>query len=518
MKINRSQNAARNIIFGVLVKIYNLFVPFIIRTVMIYTLGMQYLGLNSLFVSVLSVLNLAELGVGSAMVFSMYKPIAEDDKDTICALMRLYKIYYRIIGLAILVIGLFLTPFIPKLISGTLPEGMNVYILYLMNLASTVITYWLFAYKNCLLSAHQRSDITHKINMIIITVQYGVQIVILVVLKNYYIYIMILFLFSAIENIVRALVVDKLYPQYRAVGKLPQSEIKKINQRVRDLFTSKIGSIIVDSVDTVVISAFLGLTALAIYQNYFYVITSITGFVTIIFTSCTAGIGNSIITETKEKNYNDLKKFMLIISWISGFCICCFACLYQPFMEIWVGKENMLSFSFVVCLCVYFFVKQINSLLNLYKDAAGIWHEDRFRPLVTALTNLGMNLVMVQFWGLYGILLSTVLSMLIVGMPWLLHNLFTVLFRKSAREFLVKMLQYMFVSAIVCAVCIGVCSFIKIGLIPTIIIRGIICCILSNIVFYIIYRRFPEFEQVKALVLAMLPRKLVQKLSFLEKL
>ena len=518
MKINRSQNAARNIIFGVLVKIYSLFVPFIIRTVMIYTLGMQYLGLNSLFVSVLSVLNLAELGVGSAMVFSMYKPIAEDDKDTICALMRLYKIYYRIIGLAILVIGLFLTPFIPKLISGTLPEGMNVYILYLMNLASTVITYWLFAYKNCLLSAHQRSDITHKINMIIITVQYGVQIVILVVLKNYYIYIMILFLFSAIENIVRALVVDKLYPQYRAVGKLPQSEIKKINQRVRDLFTSKIGSIIVDSVDTVVISAFLGLTALAIYQNYFYVITSITGFVTIIFTSCTAGIGNSIITETKEKNYNDLKKFMLIISWISGFCICCFACLYQPFMEIWVGKENMLSFSFVVCLCVYFFVKQINSLLNLYKDAAGIWHEDRFRPLVTALTNLGMNLVMVQFWGLYGILLSTVLSMLIVGMPWLLHNLFTVLFRKSAREFLVKMLQYMFVSAIVCAVCIGVCSFIKIGLIPTIIIRGIICCILSNIVFYIIYRRFPEFEQVKALVLAMLPRKLVQKLSFLEKL
>ena len=189
MKINRSQNAVRNIAFGVLVKIYNLFVPFIIRTVMIYTLGMQYLGLNSLFVSVLSVLNLAELGVGSAMVFSMYKPIAEDDKGTICALMRLYKIYYRIIGLIILVIGLLLTPFIPKLISGTLPEGMDVYILYLMNLAATVITYWLFAYKNCLLSAHQRSDITHKINMIVLTVQYGIQIIVLVLVKNYYIYI-----------------------------------------------------------------------------------------------------------------------------------------------------------------------------------------------------------------------------------------------------------------------------------------------------------------------------------------
>ncbi len=518
MKINRSQNAVRNIAFGVLVKIYNLFVPFIIRTVMIYTLGMQYLGLNSLFVSVLSVLNLAELGVGSAMVFSMYKPIAEDDKGTICALMRLYKIYYRIIGLIILVIGLLLTPFIPKLISGTLPEGMDVYILYLMNLAATVITYWLFAYKNCLLSAHQRSDITHKINMIVLTVQYGIQIIVLVLVKNYYIYIMILFLFSAIENIVRALVVDKLYPQYRAVGKLPQGEIKKINQRVRDLFTSKIGTIIVDSVDTIVISAFLGLTALAIYQNYFYIITSIAGFVTIIFTSCTAGVGNSIVTETKEKNYNDLKKFMLIISWISGFCICCFACLYQPFMELWVGKENMLSFSFVICLCVYFFVKQMNSLLNLYKDAAGIWHEDRFRPLVTALANLGMNLIMVQFWGLHGILMSTVLSMLIIGMPWLLHNLFTILFHHSIEDFLVRMLKYVLVSAIACLVCIVVCSFVKIDLIPTIIIRGIICSVLSNIIFYIIYRKFSEFAQVKALILAMLPQKLVQKLSFLEKL
>ena len=160
----------------------------------------------------------------------------------------------------------------------------------------------------------------------------------------------------------------------------------------------------------------------------------------------------------------------------------------------------------------------MNSLLNLYKDAAGIWHEDRFRPLVTALANLGMNLIMVQFWGLHGILMSTVLSMLIIGMPWLLHNLFTILFHHSIEDFLVRMLKYVLVSAIACLVCIVVCSFVKIDLIPTIIIRGIICSVLSNIIFYIIYRKFSEFAQVKALILAMLPQKLVQKLSFLEKL
>lgn len=503
--MSRSKNAARNMLFGIIVKIYELFVPFIIRTAMIYTLGMEYLGLSGLFSSILSVLNLAELGVGSAMIFSMYKPIAEHDSITICALMRLYKIYYRIIGFVILILGLCLMPFLPNLISGTLPDGLNLYILYLMNLISTVITYWLFAYKNCLLNAHQRDDINHKINLIITTIQYGMQIAVLFILKNYYIYVMLLLIFGAVNNIVRAVIVDKMYPEYKAYGKLPKTEVTKINQRVRDLFTSKIGSVVVDSVDTIVISSFLGLTALATYQNYFYILTSIQAFVTIIFSSCIASIGNSIVTETEEKNYNDMKKFLLIISWISGFCVCCFACLYQPFMEIWVGKENMISYGFVICLCVYFFIKQINSLLNLYKDAAGIWHEDRFRPLVTALANLVMNIIMVQYWGLYGILLSTILSMLLVGMPWLLHNLFTVLFHKSVINFIKKLLYYVGITTLTSIICIVICSFIKMNLYITFFIRGIICVLVSNVVLYIFYHRFPEFYQVKVLILSLLP-------------
>ena len=163
MRIERTKNATRNIVFGVILRIYQIVVPFIMRTAMIYYLGVQYLGLNSLFASVLSVLTLAELGVGSAMVFSMYKPIAEDDTKTICALMQLYKVYYRIIGLIIAIIGLVITPFIPHLIHSDLPEGLNIYVLYMLHLASTVLSYWLFAYKNCLLRAHQRNDITNNI-------------------------------------------------------------------------------------------------------------------------------------------------------------------------------------------------------------------------------------------------------------------------------------------------------------------------------------------------------------------
>lgn len=501
MKIERTKNASRNMIFGVILKIYQLAIPFLMRTAMIYMLGVEYLGLNSLFTSILQVLNLAELGVGSAMIYSMYKPIAEDDNETICALMRLYKIYYRVIGLAICVAGLILLPFIPKLISGDVPADINIYVLYLLNLSATVLSYWLFAYKNSILQARQRTDLTSKVLLGTETVKYVLQISALAIFHNYYYFVIIILFTQILTNIVTAIVSDRLYPDFQPKGKLPKEQIKQINRRIRDLFTSKIGGVIVDSVDTIVISAFLGLTVLAVYQNYFYLITAVIGLVAIIFSSVTAGIGNSIVVETQEKNFNDLQKFTFIIAWISGVCTCCFLCLFQPFMRVWVGEELLLDFPVVICLCIYFFIYEINRLLNTYKDAAGIWHEDRFRPLVTALTNLVLNLVMVQFWGIYGIILSTVLSMMFVGMPWLLHNLFTVIFsRKFFSSYFKKLLFYTAMVFISAAATYLICSIIKLPDILLIIVRLIICGIVPNVIFLIAFYKTDEFkESVKLL-------------------
>lgn len=496
MKIERTKNASRNIVFGILLKIYQIAVPFLMRTAMIYFMGVQYLGLNSLFTSILQVLNLAELGVGSAMVYSMYKPIVEDDKTTICALMQLYRTYYRIIGLVIAVVGLLLTPFIPRLIDSGLPPELNVYILYLLNLAVTAISYWLFAYKNSLLQAHQRTDVISKVTLLTNTIQYGLQFLVMVTIKNYYIYVIVSLATQALTNIVTAIVATKMYPDYHPIGKLPKKEVNEINHRIRDLFTSKLGSVIVNSADTVVISAFLGLTILAIYQNYYFILTSIIGIVSIVFQSCTAGIGNSIIVESEEKNFSDLKKFTFLISWSAGFCTCCFLCLYQPFMEIWVGKDLMLGFAAVICFSVYYFVYEINQLLNTYKDAAGIWHEDRFRPLVTAGVNLVINLIMVQFWGIYGVLLSTVLSTLFVGMPWLLYNLFTVLFnRKQFPEYLLSLLEYVAVVFFSCVTCYLICQLFSLNKWLTLILRLVICCLVPNSIYIIVYRKKSEYKQ-----------------------
>lgn len=496
MKIERTKNASRNIIFGSVLKIYQILVPFLMRTAMIYFMGVQYLGLNSLFTSILQVLNLTELGVGSAMVYSMYKPIAEDDTVTICALMRLYRLYYRIIGIVIAVIGIVLTPFIPYLVKSDLPAELNIYVLYLLNLAATVLSYWLFAYKNALFQAHQRVDITSKITLFTNTFQYIVQLIIIIFVKDYYLYVITLLFTQVLTNIVTAIVATKKYPNYIPRGKLETEFVKDINHRIRDLFTSKLGAVVVNSADTVVISAFLGLTILAIYQNYYFILTSIIGFVAIIFQSCTAGIGNSVIVETKEKNFGDLKKFTFLICWIAGFCTCCFLCLYQPFMKLWVGDALMLGFPAVICFCFHYFIYEINQLLNTYKDAAGIWHEDRFRPLVTAGANLGMNLIMVQIWGIYGVLLSTVLSMLFVGMPWLLYNLFTVLFdKKQLSEYLKSLFLYTTVVFISCVVCYFICQLFDLNMWFTLIVRIIVCCLVPNAIYIIVYRKRPEYKQ-----------------------
>jgi len=494
MKIERTKNASQNIFFGVLLRLQQTVLPFLMRTVMLHYMGVQYLGLNSLFSSILHILNLAELGVGSAMVFSMYKPIAEDDEVTICALMRLYRRYYRMIGLLIGVIGLVLTPVIPHLISGDIPGELNIYVLYWLNLGATVLTYWLFAYKNCLLQAHQRTDKISAVTMITGIVQCAVQLLVLIFIRNYYVYLIVALAVQALNNVCTAVVAGRMYPQYQPQGKLSREKTKGINRRIRDLFTSKLGNVITNSCDSAVISAFLGLSVLAIYQNYFFILTAVIGVIDILLQSIIAGLGNSFITETKEKNYQDLKKFTFLFMWLTGVCTCCFLGLYQPFMEIWTGKDLMLGNTAVICFAVYFWAYTAARFLNVYKDAAGLWHEDRFRPLISAVINLGLNLLWVKPLGIYGVLLSTVISIVVVSLPWLLRNIFTVLFpRKLLRDYVGYLMGIVAAAGMAGVLVWLLCLPIQGNPWVALVLRGLISVIASNLLFWLLLHRSRQF-------------------------
>jgi O-antigen/teichoic acid export membrane protein len=505
-KIERTKNAGRNMIFELLKNIYGILMPFILRTAMIHYLGMEYTGLGGLFSSILGILNLAELGVGSAMVYSMYKPIAEDDEQKICALMRLYKIYYRIIGTFILGIGILITPFLSKLISGDYPSNINIYILYLMNLSVTVTSYWLYAYKNCLLNAHQKDYIASKIDLIINCVANVIQLISLIVFKNYYIYLAIELARQIVSNLIRAYVTSKIFPKYHAIGKLQKSEEKKINKSIKDLFTLKLSSTITQSSDTIIISAFLGLTLLARYQNYYYIFSAVSALVGIVFNSVRAGIGNSLIVETRQKNIKDFELFSFIIIWITVFCATGFICIYQPFITLWTGSDNLLPSGMPILFAILFMSRQYKYVLDTYKSAAGIWHKDRFRPLVAGLANLGLNLIMVQFWGIYGIIISTIISEVVIEIPWLIHNLFSLVFKTSTREYLIKLIKYLLVGVLTILLSTLIINQIKLELFYTIMIRALLVLILPNTLLTIIYLKKEKFKQMIDIVKRLLAK------------
>lgn len=496
MKLERTRNAARNVVFDGALEIVNILVPFVIRSVMLHYLGTEYLGLNGLFKSLLTILNLAELGVGSAMVFSMYKPIAEGDTRTICSLLRLYRTLYRIIGLAVAAVGLLLMPFLRNIIEGDIPAGLNLYILFLMNLGNTVLTYWLFAYKSSLLQAHQRRDVISKVSLSVRMAEYALKILILIFTKNYYLFLAVQLVCQLAINVMTAVCASKMYPQYVPRGKLPKEKTLDIFRRVRDLFTSKLSATVFDAADTLVISAFMGLTVLALYQNYYFIITALRMMLVVLLNACMAGVGNKLVTASGEANYRDLEKISLLYSWVLGVSSSMLLCMYQPFIHIWMGEENVLAAGVMLCFAGYYYAMGANKLINMFKDAAGIWRMDRWRPLTAALANLCLNLATVRWLGLYGVLFSSIFSIVFIQIPWLFHNLFREVFpHRFLKRYIKLFCGLTAVALISCAASWFVCGLFSLGVWPSLVLNAAVSFLIPNLFYYLVYRKNPVFTE-----------------------
>ena len=283
-------HARRNIKSGVILKVITPLTSFVTRTALIYSLGNVYLGLNGLFTSMLQVLSLAELGFGSAMVFSMYKPIAQGDETTVNALLALYRRIYRIVGAVILGVGAALIPFLPRLIHGDVPAGLNLTVLYLIRLADTSVSYFLFSYRNCLLDASQRRSVVQTIQSLSKVALCVVQVTLLLLFKNYYVFCVVIPCIQVCQNIAYWVVSQKMFPQYRCDGKLPPEAIRDITKRVTGLFMFRLSHVLRNSFDSIILSAFLGLDILAKYQNYFLIVTTVVGISSIVTDSTLSSI------------------------------------------------------------------------------------------------------------------------------------------------------------------------------------------------------------------------------------
>ena len=495
MKLERARNAKRNVLFGLINRVINLLLPFIVRTAMIYSLGTQYLGLSSLFTSILSVLSLTELGVGSAIVYHMYKPIAEDDEETLCALLNFYRNVYRIIGIIVLFVGLSLIPFLPLFIKGSYPTDISLTILYLLYLLDSTSSYFLFAYYSSLINAFQRNDVTSNIGSAITVVRYLSQAFMLIVFKNYLLFIVVLPLTTISSNILTAIAAKRLYPQYICKGAITDGLKKDIVIKVKGMIITKVQAVTRNSFDSIFISAFLGLGLTAIYSNYYYIMSAVIGIMFIIIPSITGGIGNSVASESVEKNYSDMNKINFIYMWMSGWCTICLMCLYQPFMLLWVGPDMMFPASVMLLFCIYFYALKMGDIRSVYFEVNGLWWENRYKAIAESFSNIILNYFLGKFFGVYGILFATILTILIINFGYGSRIVFQYYFGlDKLPEYYHRNMIYLIMTSVSGGVTYACCGLLPNGSVIAFVGKMCICLVLPNIIYFVLYIKNDDFK------------------------
>jgi len=497
----RTKNGIRNIGAAIVNSSILLLLPFITRTAIIRILGSNYLGLSSLFSSIFTVLNLADLGFGSALVFSMYKPVADNDKEKVSALLNMYRRIYYIIGIVIFIAGLTLMPFLHYLIKGPWPINVNIYLLYLIYLINTSISYFIFSYKQALFIAYQRSDILSNIKTIISLAIYTLQLVILITIRNYYVYVIVLPVFTIIENIITAVIANRLFPDLSCKGKITIPEKRIIRDHVKGIALQKICSVSRNSFDSIVISFYLGLTTVAIYGNYYYIMSSIHNILYLIPNSIRASVGNSIACESVEKNYRDFKVISFIYMWLSGWCCICLLCLYQPFMQLWMGNHYMFPPETMLLFCFYFYELSMSDIISLYKDGAGLWWYGRYRTIIEAVANLVLNFVLGAIWGVNGIIAATIITIFFLGLGYGGYIVYAYYFKtKKFSEYILSQLSNIGITAFAGAITLFSCFLLPTKGIMNFLCRVSICIIIPNIIFWVIYRKLKYYAEAKRFV------------------
>lgn len=501
---SRTKNTTRNIYASYMLMIIQILFQFVSRTAVIYSLGEQYLGLSSLYSSVLSVLNIAELGFSTSIIYFMYKPLAENDVDRVCALLSYFRKVYRIIGTIIFISGILVTPFLTWIIKGDVPDDINIYALYILYLANTSVSYFLFTYKTALLTALQRLDLTKIVNSLVIVIQYVLQLVALLVFHNYYLFVVTMIVGTALVNFFAAYISYKKYPQYQCRGDLDQASKKDIASKVKGLMICNISGVTYTSLDNIIISAFIGLKSVALYGNYMVIYNSVSSLVVIIRQAMQASVGNSIASETKKKNLEDMRLWQFMFSIIGTWCATCLLCIYQPFMVVWMGSERLLPMIVVVLLSVWFMISIVQHAYYLYLTGNGLWNEMKWSYIFSTCFNLTMNIVLGKIFGVSGIILASVLSNFISGSIWQCVILFKKYYNISPKQYLIDQVVYFVKAGIISSLTYLACSFVPSGGIVGLILKAFICILVVSSLIIIVYCRNEYFTKSKKLLFRVL--------------
>lgn len=493
---SRVNNSIKTSVINLINQVLSLVLGFAYRTIFIKILAIEYLGLNGLFTDILTLLSLAELGIGSAIGFRLYEPIREDNAIKVAQLMNFYKKIYRIIALVVATIGLLIMPLLPYIImnSESLPPDINLYLLYAVFLAQSVSGYF-FSYKQTLLNSDQRGYILTIFNIISSVIKFGGQIAILFALKNYLFTLIYSVLWTIISNIIISIFITKKYKEVFVVkDKLPKIERKEIITDTKALLLHKLGGVVLTSTDSIVIAAMIGIHMNGILSNYLMIINIIKTIFYQIMCGVNAGLGNLCATGDKKEIKRVFGNFQFLTLWLSGFFNIGLMCMLNPFIDVWLNdSQYILQESYLILIIVSNFILLNRNGLNTLISVSGLFRKDRFRPIIEAGLNLGISLLAAYYLGLYGVYIGTIISSLVTCFwrePMIAYNN---LFGESSRGYWIDYIKFLIVTLVA-----GTLTYFAIKYIPAgigyFILKFLIVCILPNLIYLLMFHRRNEFK------------------------
>ena len=454
--MGRVKYAARNILFGYLSNAVTGILGIALQKIFIIKLGETLLGVNSTYTSILSVLSLAELGLGTAVNFSLYGPVARGDRETVKAYMQFYRKAYRMIAVVIACAGLALVPFLRFIIRDPVGIDSNADLIgyYLIFLFNTVSSYFV-AYKYSLPNAEQKNYIQSNVLTITKIATVLTQIILLLLVPNFYLYLLAAAAIELIQKIFANAYLNRKYPllKEKNVRKLTTEEFSDIREKTGALVCHKVGDAARLQTDSIIITSFINVTMSGYVDNYNKVINLIANFVNVIFNSVISSFGNLIATESDEKQYEMFRVYRFFASWIYGFSAVGFFLLLPPFITWYYGDRFALPAAVVGAILIDFYFKGERVVLSNYKTAAGVFEQDKFLPLIQGAVNLILSVVLVQRIGLLGVYIGTIVSGLIANIirPVIIYR---VCFERRADSYFHDAFRYIGVSVLALVICI----------------------------------------------------------------
>ena len=499
VKDSRTKNTTRNIIFSMMAYFIQILLGFLARRYFIYFFSEEYLGLSSVFSNVLSLLSLAELGFGTAIVFAMYKPMADGDEEKVRQLLQYYRKSYFIIGTVVFAIGLCVLPFMDYFRAQAPNVDVNFYLVYFIFLFNSCVSYF-FAHRRSLLYTNQRNDIESKVNMILNIVLTGLQLLAICVAKNYYLYIILTGVITVINNSIIYFITRKLYPQFlkKPYSYLDKETIKGINKNIRAMIFHKIGTAVVYSTDSLVIFLILGSASLGKYSNYLLITTYVSAIIGIFTGSLRGSVGNSIASEDVEKNKQLLNKLNFLYFWLISFSTIAVFILADPFINVILTKDtsNLLTFdkTILLLICVNFYLMQSRGMISLFKECAGLFYPDRYKAIFESIINLIVSIVLAKFIGISGVIIGTIVSTITTSLwvePYVLHKHYL---KEPTIKYFGKYFIYSIAVLLAGLVTYVTCSLIPDGTILLLGAKAIVCLLVSNITLLVCLWWLPEFK------------------------